>query len=203
MMPPAMTPPVGVAAYPVFPGDLQWSGPVTADSVVERIAVGEGTWVKVGDLLLVLRSMNSVVTLWSTYTGRVESLSCQVGLPLMPDQPVLTLAVSGWLFQVNARMPFDTGVLLTSGSPSRKLDPTGTAARVTVTVDNAGGRPVPWRSRCLLYVPAGSHVLSVIYEQPGTHFAPVTKVVKIRSGKRVPLTYEAPYAYGKNGRLRS
>jgi hypothetical protein len=100
-------------------------------------------------------------------------------------------------------MPFDTGVLLTSGSPSRRVDPTGTASRLAMTVDNAGGRLIPWRARCLLYVPVGSHMLSVIYEHPGARFAPVSRVVMVHRGKRIPLTYDAPLAYGKNGRLRS
>jgi molecular chaperone DnaK len=203
-VPPAtLAMPIAATGYPVLPGDMQWSGPLTGDSVVERIAVGPGAWVKIGDLLMVLRGMNSVVTIWSTYIGRIESLACQVGQPLVLNQPMLTLAVSGWLMRPNCRMPFDTGLLLTSGSPSHKLDPAGTVARLAVTVDNAGRRLVPWRARCLLHVPAGSHVFSAIYEQPGTRFTPVSKLIKIHRGKRIALTYEAPYAYGKNGKLRS
>jgi biotin carboxyl carrier protein len=201
--PAPVTMPIAVTGYPVLPGEMQWSGPVPGDSVIERIAVGVGAWVKIGDLLMVLRSMNSVVTIWSTYIGRVESLACQVGQPLMLNQPMLTLSVSGWLLRPGSTMPFDTGVLLTSGSPSRKLDPTGTASRLAVTIDSAASRLVPWRSRCLLHVPAGSHVFSAIYEQPGTRFTPISKIVKIHRGKRAALTYEAPYVYGKNGKLRS
>jgi hypothetical protein len=201
---PAMvTMPVAVTGYPVLPGELQWSGPVTSDSVIERIAVGAGAWVKIGDLLMVLRNMNGAVTIWSTYIGQVESLACQVGQPLMLNHPMLTLAVSGWLMRPGSRMPFDTGVLLTSGSPSRRLDPTGAASRLAVTTDGGGSRVVPWRSSCLLHVPAGSHVISAVYEQPGTRFTPLSKLVKIRRGRRVALTYEAPYTYGKNGKLRS
>jgi hypothetical protein len=203
LAPAAMAMPIAVPDYPVLPGDLQWSGPVTGQSVVERVAVGPGSWVKIGDLILVLRSMDSVVTLWSTYIGRVESLACRVGQPLTMDRPVLTVAVSGWLFRLNFKPPFDTGLLLTSGSPSRRLDPMGAASRLVVTVDNAGRRRVPWRARSLLHVPVGSHVISAMYEQPGVPVAVASKVVKIHKGRRTPLTYEAPLAYGKNGKLRS
>jgi len=63
-------------------------------------------------------------------------------------------------------MPFGTGMVLTSGTPSRRLDATGTASRLLATVDNVGSRPVPWRTRCLLYVPVGDYLISAIYEQP-------------------------------------
>jgi len=202
-VPATTTMPIAVTGFPVHPGDLQWSGPVPADSVVERVAVTPGSWVGIGDLILVLRSMDSAVMLWSTYIGKIESLDCQAGQPLVPDQPLLTLGVSGWLYRANFRMPFDTGVVLTSGSPSRKLDPTGTASRLAMTVDNTGGRLIPWRASSLLYVPVGNHVLSVIYEHPSMRFPPVNRVVRVHSGKRIPLTYDAPLSYGKIGRLRT
>ncbi len=203
VLPPAATMPIAVTGYPVLPGEMQWSGPLTGDSVIEKVAVGVGAWVNIGDLLLVLRNSSSVVTIWSTFIGRVESLACQVGQPLMLNQPMLTLAVSGWLLRGGSRMPFDTGLLLTTGSPSRKLDPAGTASRLAVTVNNAGKRYVPWRASCLLHVPAGSQAVTAIYEQPGTRFTPLSKLIKIRRGKQIALTYEAPYAYGKNGKLRT
>jgi biotin carboxyl carrier protein len=202
-MPAAMAMPIAVPDYPVLPGDLQWSGQVTPDMVIERVAVGPGSWVKIGDLILVLQTMNITVGLLSAYIGKIESVACAAGQPLPLNQPMLTLAVSGWLFRDNHRLPFNTGVMLTTGSPSRKLDPAGSASRLAVTVDNAGRRLVPWAARCLLHVPPGSHVLSAIYEQPGVPTAPVSTTVRISRGRITPLAYAAPLAYGKNGKLRS
>jgi hypothetical protein len=107
------------------------------------------------------------------------------------------------LFRINFRMPFDTGVLLTSGVPPKKLDATGTASRLMVSVDHGGNRPVPWGANCLLYVPPGSHMLSAIYEKPGSSFKAVSEIVKIRNGKRIAMTYEAPHGVGRSGKLRS
>ncbi len=201
--PAAATPPVAVAGYPALPEDLQWSGPVTGSAVVERVAVSSGAWVKIGDPLFVLRSSMAPVTLWSTYIGQVQTLAYQAGQQLVPGRPMLTLAVSGWLFQAGARMPFDTGVLLASGAPSRRLDATGAASRLLVMVDHAGSRPVPWNCTCLLCVPDGSHLLSVIYELRGRTLATANEIVRVRRGRRIALSYEAPRAAGGSGKLRS
>ena len=197
------TPPIAVAGYPVVPDDLQWSAPVTGGVVVERVAVSDGTWVKIGDPLFVLRSSTGLVTLWFTYIGQVQTLAYRKGQPLVPGQPLLTLAVSGWLFRPNARMPFDTGVLLASGAPSRRLDATGTASRLLVMVDHAGSRPVPWNTNCLIYVPDGTHVFSAIYELKGSRMGTANETVKIRRGRRIVLSYEPARAAGRNGKLRS
>ena len=197
------TPPLAVKGFPALPEDLQWSAPVTGGVVVDRVAVSEGAWVKIGDPLFVLRSNGGLVTLWSTYIGQVETLAYRTGATLAPGRPLLTLAVSGWLHRPSARMPFDTGVLLMSGSPSRRLDSTGAASRLLVMVDNAGSRPVPWNSTCLLYVPEGSHMLSATYELRGSSVGTANEVVKIRRGKRIALSYEAPPAGGGSGKLHS
>ncbi len=197
------TPPIAVAGYPVLPDDLQWSAPVTGSVVVERVAVSDGTWVKIGDPFFVLQSSTGLVTLWSTYIGQVQTLAYRRGQPLVPGRPLLTLAVSGWLFRPNARMPFDTGVLLASGAPSRRLDATGTASRLLVMVDHAGSRPIPWNTNCLIYVPNGTHVFSAIYELKGSRMGTANETVKIRRGRRNALSYEPPRAVGGNGKLRS
>jgi biotin carboxyl carrier protein len=201
--PAAGTPPIAVAGYPVLPDDLQWSAPVTGDVVVERVAVSDGTWVKIGDPLFVLRSSTGLVTVWSTYIGQIQTLACRKGQQVVPGRPLLTLAVSGWLFRPNARMPFDTGVLLASGAPSRRLDPAGTASRLLVMVDHTGSRPVPWNTNCLIYVPDGGHVFSAIYELHGSRTGTANEVVKIRRGRRVALSYEPPRTAGGSGKLRS
>jgi hypothetical protein len=162
-----------------------------------------GAWVKVGDPLFVLRSSSGLVTLWSTYIGQVQTVAYRAGDELVPGRPLLMLAVSGWLFRPNARMPFDTGVLFASGAPSRRLDPAQAASRLLVTVDNAGSRPVPWKTTCLLYVPAGSHVVSAIYELRGSTVASTSETVQIRRGRRIALSYEGPGALGGSGKLRS
>lgn len=200
---PPRTPPIAVAGYPALPDDLQWSAPAAGSVLVERVAVSDGAWVKIGDPLFVLRSSGGLVTLWSTYIGRVQALAYRTGEPLVPGRPLLTLAVSGWLFRASARMPFDTGVLLVSGAPSRRLDANGIASRLLVMVDHGGSRPVPWNSTCLLYVPDGSHVLSAIYELRGSSLGTANEIVKIRRGSRVALSYEAPRAAGGSGKLRS
>ena len=197
------TPPIAVKGFPALPEDLQWSAPVTGGVVVDRVAVSDGAWVKIGDPLFVLRSNSGLVTLWSTYIGQVEMLAYRPGASLAPGRPLLTLGVSGWLHRPNARMPFDTGVLLMSGSPSRRFDSTGAASRLLVMVDNAGSRPVPWNSTCLLYVPEGSHLLTATYELRGSSVGTASEVVKIRRGKRIALSYEAPPAGGGSGKLRS
>jgi TIR domain-containing protein len=197
------TPPIAVAGYPALPDDLQWSAKVTGSVVVERVAVSDGSWVKIGDPLFVLRTSTGLVTLWSTYIGQVQTLAYRKGQQLVPGQPLLTLAVSGWLFRPNARMPFDTGVLLASGAPSRWLDAAGTASRLLVMVDHAGSRPVPWSTNCLIYVPDGSHLFSAIYELKGSPTGTANETVKIRRGRRVALSYEPPRAVGGSGRLRS
>lgn len=200
---PRGTPPIAVASYPALPDDLQWSAAATGSVVVERVAVSDGAWVKIGDPLYVLRSSGGLVTLWSTYIGQVQTLAYQPGQSLVPGRPVLTLAVSGWLFRANARMPFDTGVMLVSGAPSRRLDATGTASRLLVMVDHAGSRPVPWNSTCLIYVPDGSHVFSAIYELRGSSLGTANAIVKIRRGRRIALSYEPPRTAGGSGKLRS
>jgi hypothetical protein len=197
------TPPIAVVGYRVLPDDLQWSTKVTGSVVVERVAVSDGSWVKIGEPLLVLRSSTGLVTLWSTYIGQVQTLAYRKGQQLVPGQPLLTLAVSGWLFRPNARMPFDTGVLLASGAPSRWLDAAGTASRLLVMVNHAGSRPVPWNTNCLIYVPDGSHLFSAIYELKGSPTGTANETVKIRRGRRVALAYESPRAVGGSGRLRS
>jgi hypothetical protein len=197
------TPPIAVAGYPVLPDDLQWSTKVTGNVVVERVPISDGSWVKIGDPLLELRSSTGLVTLWSTYIGQVQTLAYRKGQQLVPGQPLLTLAVSGWLFRPSARMPFDTGVLLASGAPSRWLDAAGTASRLLVMVDHAGSRPVPWNTNCLIYVPDGSHLFSAIYELKGSPTGTANETVKIRRGRRVALSYESPRAVGGSGRLRS
>jgi TIR domain len=199
---PAAPPPIAFTNYPVLPEDLLWSGPVTGNVAVERVLVGAGTWVKIGDAVVVLRGEGGPVTLRSSYIGQVEALYYQNGQPLVQGLPLFALAVSGWLFRVNFRMPFDTGVLFSSGMPAKKFDADGTASRLMVTVDNEGRRPVPWGSTSLLYVPAGRHVFSASYEQPGSSFKTVSEVVKIRSGKRIAMSYEAPRAAGRSGKLR-
>ena len=196
-------PPIAVSGYPVLAEDLQWSGPLMGNTVVERVAVRDGTWVKIGDPLFVLRSGSGPVTLWSTYIGQIQTLGYQAGQPLAPGRPLLTLAISGWLFRANARMPFDTGVLLASGAPSRRLDANGASSRLLVTIDNAGSRPVPWHSTCLLYVPDGSHVFSAIYELSGSRCGTTSEAVKIRRGRRVAFSYESPRIAGGSGKLRS
>lgn len=201
--PPTATPPIAIAGYPALPDDLQWSAPVTGSVVVDRVAVNDGTWVKIGDPLFVLRSESGLVTLWSTYIGQVQTVACQPGQRLVPGRPLLTLGVSGWLFRRNARMPFDTGVLLASGAPSRRLDATGAASRLLVTVDHAGSRPVPWNCNCLIYVPDGAHVFSAIYELRGSRTWTADETVRIRRGRRVALSYEPPGAAGGSGKLRS
>jgi TIR domain len=201
--PSAGTPPVAVSGYPVLPQDLQWSAPVTGNVVIERVTVTDGAWVKIGDPIAELRSTGGLVTLWSTYIGQIQALGYRKGQPLAPDRPLLTLAISGWLFRANTRMPFDTGVLLASGAPSRRLDATGTVSRLLVMVDHAGSRPVPWNCTCLVYVPAGSHVFSAVYELRGSRFGTASETVKIYPGKRIALAYEPPRGAGGSGRLRS
>jgi biotin carboxyl carrier protein len=197
------TPPIAVAGYPALPDDLQWSAKVTGSVVVERVAVSDGSWVKIGDPLFVLRTSTGLVTLWSTYIGQVQALAYRKGQHLVPGQPLLTLAVSGWLFRPNARMPFDTGVLLASGAPSRRFDAAGTASRLLVMVNHAGSRPVPWNTNCLIYVPDGSHLFSAIYELKGSPMATANETVKIRRGRPVALAYEPPRTVGASGKLRS
>jgi hypothetical protein len=200
---PAAPPPIASTNYLVLPEDLLWSGPAMGNLAVERVLVGEGRWVKIGDALVVLRSQNGPITLRSAYIGRVEVLYYRNGQPLVQGRPLLSLAVSGWLFRANFRMPLDTGVLFTSGMPAKKLDAAGTASRLMVTVDNEGGRPVPWGGTSLLYVPPGSHLLSAVYEQPGSSFQSASRMVKIRSRQRIAMSYEAPRATGRSGKLRS
>ena len=118
--------PIAFIDYPVLPEDLQWSGPVAGNVVVERFLVGE-VMVGIGDPLVMLRSESGPVTLWSTYIGQVEA-PISTGPAASPGSSVAHVAVSGWLFRVNFRMPFDTGVMIASGTPPRKLDPTGTAS---------------------------------------------------------------------------
>jgi len=199
---PAAPPPVACTSYPVLPEDLLWPGPVTGNVTVERVLVGVGTWMKIGDAVVVLRGESGSVTLRSSYIGQVGALNYQNGQPLVPGLPLLALAVSGWLFRVNFKMPFDTGVLFSPGMPAKKLDADGTASRLMVAVDNEGRRPVPWGSTSLLYVPAGNHVFSAIYEQPGSSFKAVSEVVKIRSGRRIAMSYDAPRGAGRSGKLR-
>jgi hypothetical protein len=115
---------------------------------------------------------------------------------------VLTLGVSGWLYRINARMPFETGILFTPGEPARQLDASGQASRLLVMVDNTASRPVPWRSSCLLYVPEGRHVISTVYEQSGMSFGTASVTVTIRRGQPSPVSYDAPHAAGRAGRLR-
>jgi hypothetical protein len=197
------TPPIAVASYPALPHDLLWSTPVTGSVTVERAAVTGGDWVKIGDPLFMLRGSGGLVTLWSAYIGQVQTLAYRKAQPVEPGQPLLTLAVSGWLFRPGARMPFDTGVLLVSGGPSRALDATGSASRLLVTVDGAGSRPVPWHSTCLIYVPEGRHKVSAIYELNGRILATANETLNIRRGIRAALSYEPPHALGGTGKLRS
>lgn len=198
---PITAPPVALTGYPVLPGDLQWSSQVVGAVAVERIMVSSGAWVKIGDPLLVVGTAGGQVTLWSTYIGQIETVGYKDGESLEPDRPLLTLAVSGWLFRAGARMPFDTGVMLMSGTPSKRLDATGTASRLLVTVDNAGSRPVPWRTRCLLHVPVGNHLVSAIYEQPGSGLGTANMSLTIHPGRWSSLTYKPPRRRGGNGQL--
>jgi hypothetical protein len=205
LMPPAAVrgpAPLAIAGYPALPDDLQWSAPVAGPVVVESVPVSAGDWVKIGDPLFVMRGGGGQVILWSTYIGQIQTLAYRVGQRLVPGRPLLTLAVSGWLLRPNVRMPFDTGVLLASGPPSR-LDPAGASSRLLAMVDQGGSRPVPWNSTCLLYVPDGSHVFSVVYELRGSPVASASEVVKVRRGRRIALSYEAPRSNGANGKLHS
>jgi hypothetical protein len=195
-------PPIAVAGYQVLPDDLQWSGPLPRSVVIERIIASAGTWVKIGDPLFVVRGASGPVTFWSTFVGQIETLGYQSGQTLKQGRPLLALAVSGWLFRLNARMPFDTGVLLSSGEPGPH-GPAGQIARLLVTVDKSGSRPVPWRTNCLLYVPEGRREISAIYEQPGMRSGTASVTVTIRRGRRPPLSYHAPRGVGANGRLRT
>jgi hypothetical protein len=201
---PVTTPPaVAFTNYPVLPEDLQWSGPVAGNVVIDRIHAAEKAWVKIGDPIVAVRSDSGPVTFWSTYIGQVEALYYQNGQPLTPGRPLFSLAVSGWLFRPNFRMPFDTGVLVAPGMPSKKLDATGTTSRLMVNVDNTGGRPVPWGASTLLHVPAGNHLISAIYQLQGSSFEAATQAVRIRSGQRIAMSYEAPRAPGRSGKLRA
>ena len=203
VQPHAPLPPIAFTDYPVLPEDLQWSGPAAGNVVVDRLLVAERAWVKIGDPVVALSSGSGPVTLRSAYIGQVEALYYRNGQPLIPGRPVFSLAVSGWLFRANFRMPFDTGVLLAPGMPSKKLDAAGTASTLMVNVDNAGGRPVPWGASSLLYLPAGSHLISAIYQQQGSSFKAASQIVKIRSGQRVAMSYEAPRALDRSGKLRA
>lgn len=200
--PPVEKPPIAVAAYAVLPDDLQWSGPLPRSVVIDRIVATVGAWVKIGDPLFVARGVSGPVTFWSTFIGQIGALGYQSGQTLKQGRPLLTIAVSGWLFRPMARMPFDTGVLLTSGEP-RKHGPAGQKPRLLVTTDKAGSRPAPWRASCLLHVPEGRHEISAIYEQPGLRFGTASITVTIRRGRRLPLSYEAPRSIGRSGKLRT
>jgi TIR domain len=195
--------PTAVVGYHVLPEELQWSGPLPSSVVIDRVVARAGAWVKIGDPLFIAKGVNGPVTFWSTFIGLVETLGYQSGQTVLKGRPLLTLGVSGWLYRLNARMPFDTGILLTGGEPARHLDATGQGSRLLVMVDNASSRPVPWRSSCLLYVPEGRHTISAIYEQPGMSFGAASVTVTIRRGRPVPLSYEAPRAAGHAGRLRT
>lgn len=197
------TPPLAVRGYPVLPDEVTWSAPVTGGVAVQRVTTAEGAWVKIGDPLFVLRTGTGAVTLWSAFIGQVEALAYREGEALVPGRPLLTLAVSGWLFRPRARMPFHTGVLLASGRPSPRLDPGGGASRLLLLTDQAASRPVPWHSTCLLYVPVGTHVLSAIYELHGSITANTSRTMIIHNGKPSTLLYEAPLTRGGTGRLRS
>ena len=102
-----------------------------------------------------LRSESGPVTLVSTYIGQVETLYYQQGQPLVRVAR-RDACLSGWLFRVNFRMPFDTGVMIASGTPPRKLDPTGTASRLLVTVDNAAVAQCPGASPACSTYPLGT-----------------------------------------------
>jgi hypothetical protein len=197
------SPPLAFTNYPVLPEDLQWSGPLGGNAAADQLFVADKTWVKVGDPVMSVRSDSGPITLWSTYIGRIEALHLRAGQPLVPGRPLFSLSVSGWLFRPNFRMPFDTGILLATGRPSKKLDATGAVSRLMINVDNTGGRPVPWGASSLLYVPAGAHVISVIYQQQGLSFEAATASVRIRSGQRIAMSYEAPRALGRSGKLRA
>lgn len=201
--PPTGTPPIAVTGFPVLTEHLQSSAPLTGNVVVERVAVQEGSWVKIGDPLFMLRSDTGTVVLWSTFIGEVQALGCQTGQPLAADRPLLTLGVSGWLFRPNVGPPFATGVLLATSAPARQLDATGAASRLLVTIDKAGSRPVPWGCTSLLYVPEGMHVLAATYELSGSIFGSTSQVVMIRTGRCVVLAYDPPRAAGGTGKLRS
>lgn len=203
LSPVAASPPLAFTNYPVLPEDLQWSGPVGGNAVADQLFAAEKTWVKIGDPVVSVRSDSGPVTLWSTYIGRIAALYHRAGQPLVPGRPLFSLAVSGWLFRPNFRMPFDTGILLAAGVPSKKVDAAGTASRLMVNVDNTGGRPVPWGASSLLYVPPGNHVISVLYQQQGLSFEAATANVRIRNGQRIAMSYEAPRALGRSGKLRA
>jgi len=201
--PPPAKPPIAVAGYQALPDELQWSGPLPRSVVVEHVVAKPGQWVKIGDPLFTARGINGPVTFWSTFIGLVDTVGYQSGQTVQQGRPALTLGVSGWLYRVHARMPFDTGILLTTGEPPRHLDASGQASRLLVTVDNSASRPVPWRSSCLLYVPEGRHVVSAIYEQTGMSFGTASLTVTMHRGRRLPLSYAAPHAAGRAGRLRT
>jgi hypothetical protein len=192
-----------VHGYPVLPDDLQWSGPLSGVVSVEHVFATPQTWVKIGDPLITLTGNQGIVTLFSTYIGVVEAVYILDGQVLYRDRPLFSMAVSGWLLRGNARSPFETGVIVVSGIPSRRVDPSGTSSQLFITVDNAGRRPVPWNATCLLSVPAGDHVISAIYAQSGANPAAANQAVRIRGGSRQMLTYEAPGKLDKIGKLRS
>lgn len=200
---PPAKPPIAVAGYHVLPDELQWSGPLPRSVVIERVTARPGQWVKIGDPVFTARGINGPVTFWSTFIGLIDTVGYQSGQTVQQGRPVLTLGVSGWLYRVNARMPFETGILFTSGEPSRQLDASGQASRLLVMVGSTASRPVPWRSSCLLYVPEGRHVISAVYEQPGMSFGTASVPVTIRRGQPSPLSYDAPHAAGRAGRLRA
>lgn len=199
---PPAKPPIAVAGYQVLPDDLQWSGPLPRSVVIEHVVARPGQWVKIGDPLFTARGINGPVTFWSTFIGLVDTLDYQSGQTVRQGRAVLTLGVSGWLYRINARMPFETGILFTPGEPARQLDASGQASRLLVMVDNTASRPVPWRSSCLLYVPEGRHVISTVYEQSGMSFGTASVTVTIRRGQPSPVSYDAPHAAGRAGRLR-
>jgi TIR domain len=201
--PPPAKPPIAAAGYQVLPDELQWSGPLPRSVVIEHVVARPGQWMKIGDPLFTARGINGPVTFWSTFIGLVDTVGYQSGQTVQQGRPVLTLGVSGWLYRINARMPFETGILFTTGEPARQLDASGQASRLLVMADNTASRPVPWRSSCLLYVPAGRHVISAIYEQPGMSFGTASAPVTIRPGRAFPLSYDAPHAAGRAGRLRT
>jgi hypothetical protein len=199
---PPARPPIAVAGYQVLPDDLQWSGPLPRSVVIEHVVARPGQWVKIGDPLFTARGVNGPVTFWSTFIGLVDTMGYQSGQTVQHGRPTLTLGVSGWLYRVNARMPFETGILFTTGEPARQLDASGQASRLLVMVDNTASRPVPWRSSCLLHIPEGRHLISAVYEQPGMSFGTASVTVTIRPGRAIPLSYDAPHAAGRAGRLR-
>lgn len=98
-------------------------------------------------------------------------------------------------------VPFMTGAFPVPGRASVQPPPVAVTDYPVLPEDLQWSGPVTGNPAVERFAVGGGS--SALIEKPGLSFRAASETIKVRSGKRIAMTYEAPNGAGRSGKLRS